>query len=99
MTSVRQSRLASFAETVANTAIGFLVTLGANYVIFPAYDVKLTFNQNIQIVFWFTLLSVARGYVVRRMWNAEWWKHLFNKGTNHGNACPPHQHRSEETHP
>lgn len=75
-----QSRLASLAEAIVNTAIGFIISLCINYIVFPAYDIHVSLWSNIQIVFWFTLASVVRSYYIRRMWNAEWWRLLFKKG-------------------
>jgi uncharacterized membrane protein len=34
-------------------------------------------------VFWFTLASVARSYVIRRLWNGEFWKGGFWKAMLH----------------
>lgn len=75
----QQTRLASLCEAMANTFIGLVVTLGANYIIFPAYDIHVSFWANIQIVAWFTLLSVVRSYFVRRLWNMHWWRRVFRK--------------------
>lgn len=74
-----QSRLSSFAESVVGTAIGFLSSLAMNYLILPLYGFTPSLSQNVQMVLWFTVLSIIRSYFVRRMWVAEWWKFLFRK--------------------
>lgn len=77
---MNQSRLASGIEAVANTAFGFTIQVAAQYGLFVFFDVKITTAQ-----FWtfsaaMTVLSVARGYMIRRLWNMEWWKTFKRKG-------------------
>lgn len=74
-----QSRVASLMEAICNTMIGLVVSLCANLIIFPQYDIHVSLWANVQIVGWFTLLSVVRSYYIRRMWNSEWWRHLFRR--------------------
>jgi hypothetical protein len=71
---MKQTRRMSIAETVVSTIVGFLITLLAQRFIFPAYGIHTSYAVDFQIVGWFTLLSIARGYVIRRFFNAEWWK-------------------------
>lgn len=72
--SLRQSKLASFVEACFNTFIGLVVSFVAQAVISWAYDMKLTYYQVGVITFWMTILSVLRSYVIRRIWNSEFWK-------------------------
>lgn len=65
-----QARLESFVETCANTAIGLVVALASQLVIFPKVGVHVSLGTNLEIVAWFTLISVVRGYVIRRWFNA-----------------------------
>lgn len=53
-----------------NTAIGFVLSVITSLIVFPLYGLPLSFNTNLHITFWFTLVSIARGYVVRRWFNA-----------------------------
>lgn len=70
-----QSRLASFIEAIANTGIGFFISMVASAWFLPVMGVKITHTQLWWYTWFMTIISVARGYVLRRMWNAEWWKH------------------------
>lgn len=65
-----QSRLESLVETVCSTLVGYTLALVGQLVIFPLYGVEITLNANMQIVAWFTLLSLVRSYCVRRYF--EW---------------------------
>lgn len=65
-----QSRAMSGAESVANVAIGYGVAVASQLVIFPLFGVHLPLSDNLLIGAWFTVISLARSYVVRRMFNA-----------------------------
>ena len=64
-----QSRLESLVETLLNTAIGFVVALVSQWLIFPFFGIHVGLSENLQIGFWFTLVSIARGYILRRYFN------------------------------
>jgi len=61
-----QSRIMSLRESVSNTAIGFVLSLVAQYVFLPIIGVPIALWQNFAFAVFMTLVSVARGYVVRR---------------------------------
>ena len=75
-----QSRCASLAEAVVNTLVGLTIASTFQMLICVVYDIPMTWEHNLIITAWMTVLSVARGYVLRRLWNAEWWKRV-----KHGN--------------
>lgn len=64
---MKQSRRMSFAESCANVAIGYGINLGAQMAIFPLFGIRVTFAQNVQIGIAFTVISIARSYAVRRL--------------------------------
>lgn len=64
-----QSKKQSLTETVISTFIGLAVSLITQIVVFPLYGMEVSFNQNIQITIIFTVVSIARGYLVRRYFN------------------------------
>lgn len=59
----------SLVETLVNVAVGFLISLMSQIVIFHAYDVRLSLGDNVAITLWFTAISVARSYTIRRLFN------------------------------
>lgn len=65
-----QTKLSSFYEALMNTLIGYVVSLGLQLIIYPAYGAVFTFGQNIQIGIWFLLASLIRGFIIRRWFNA-----------------------------
>lgn len=62
-----QTRKQSAVETVVGVAIGFVVSVIAGMVIFPAFGYAFSLTQNVGITIIFTVLSIARSYAVRRM--------------------------------
>lgn len=76
-----QTRLASFIESLVNVLIGLVVSIISQLAIFKAYGITLDLHQNLEIVAWFTLVSVIRSFFVRRLFN--WFHH--KKENKNGN--------------
>lgn len=67
-----QSKLGSLAESAANIAIGFTINFFANMVLLPLVGItQLTVGNNLQLGCAFTVISLARSYVLRRWFNRE----------------------------
>jgi hypothetical protein len=66
-----QTRRQSLAETAASVAIGYLVALLSQLAIFPLFGIQIAITDNLMIGAWFTVISIVRGYYVRRFFN--WW--------------------------
>lgn len=60
----------SAIETATNIAVGLVVSLSAQIVILPLYDVHISMSENVQITIFFTAVSIARGYCLRRLFNS-----------------------------
>ena len=63
----RQSRLMSMIETCASTAAGFILTLILQALVYPLFGLHTTFATNLWLTIIFTVASIARGYVLRRV--------------------------------
>jgi hypothetical protein len=64
-----QTKLESFIETCINTAIGYAVAFLSQLLVFPMVGIHVPISTNLEIGAWFTLISVVRGYVIRRWFN------------------------------
>lgn len=53
-----------------NIAIGYGVALVSQIAIFPMFGIHVSLTTNLWIGAWFTLISLVRGYVIRRWFNA-----------------------------
>jgi hypothetical protein len=64
-----QTRADSWTEVAVNIAIGATVSLASQVIIFPAYGIHVGTSTHLGIVGAFTVVSVARQYVIRRLCN------------------------------
>ncbi len=67
---MNQTRLGSFIEAWINVAIGFAINFCANLLILPLIGFHISIGQNLFIGVLYTVISVARSYVIRRWFNA-----------------------------
>ena len=64
-----QSKLGSMLEAMANVVVGIIVSLISQLVIFGAYGIHISLVENMQMVGYFTLISLVRSYLLRRLFN------------------------------
>lgn len=64
-----QSKKQSFIEACTNTGIGFVIAVIGTFFIVWALDIKSSPSKNITMTLFFTVLSIVRGYVIRRWFN------------------------------
>lgn len=62
----QQTRLGSLIEALTNTAVGFCISMAFSAIVYPLYGWHPSLAINFQITMWFTILSIGRGYVLRR---------------------------------
>lgn len=64
-----QARVDSFAEAITNTAVGFGISLLTWAVLAHLYGIPMTWATNFQITGIFTVISILRQYVLRRLFD------------------------------
>jgi membrane protein CcdC involved in cytochrome C biogenesis len=64
-----QSRQRSALEAVTNVVVGFLVAVGANLLVLPAFGYQVTVYDSFAIGWVFTVISMMRSYFLRRLFN------------------------------
>lgn len=62
----RQTRLESLIETVFNVSIGFVVSACAWPIVAHLFGYPYSLSHNLGITTIFTVLSITRGFIVRR---------------------------------
>lgn len=67
---MNQTKLGSMIEVVFNTFIGYWVAIASQLVIFPMFGIYVQLSTNLWMGAWFTVISIARGYIIRRWFNA-----------------------------
>lgn len=64
-----QTKKASLWESLFNTFSGFFVSLLLAYYVFPLFGMPQSFENSFSIVVIFTVVSIVRNYVIRRLFN------------------------------
>ena len=62
-----QSRRMSAVEAVVSTAIGYIVAVATQMMVFPLFGLRASVIENLAMGLAFTVISVARSYLVRRL--------------------------------
>jgi len=62
-----QSRRMALAEAMTNVVVGFVFAVGVQTLVFPLVGLSVTFGENLLIGAAFTVASVIRGHVLRRI--------------------------------
>lgn len=64
-----QTRLDSFIESVINIFIGYAVAVASQLLVFPLFNIHVSFTDNLLIGLYFTAISLVRSYAIRRFFN------------------------------
>lgn len=56
-------------ESLANTGIGFFISLALAYFVFPLFGMPQSLTSSFWIVVIFTVTSIGRNYLTRRLFN------------------------------
>jgi hypothetical protein len=68
--AMSQTRLGSFAEALANIAIGFAINFAANWLLLPLFGFRtLTLWANFELGLLYTMISLVRSFILRRYFN------------------------------
>ena len=67
---MKQSRLMSLVESVANVIVGYGVAVVTQILIFPVFGLQTTLGQNLAMGGVFTIVSLARSFLLRRLFEA-----------------------------
>lgn len=66
----KQSRTMSLTEAIVNVAVGYGVAVVTQILIFPLFGLHTTLAQNLKMGAVFTMVSIARSYALRRLFEA-----------------------------
>ena len=64
---MKQSRLMSLVESIANVIVGYGVAVVTQILIFPIFGLHTTLGQNLRLGLVFTGVSIARSFALRRL--------------------------------
>ena len=64
-----QTRRQSIIEAVTNIIVGYAINVVGQMIIFPVLGIEASMNQYLAVGVAFTAISLARLYVIRRIFN------------------------------
>jgi|LauGreDrversion4_2_1035121.scaffolds.fasta_scaffold450868_2 hypothetical protein len=67
---MKQSRLMSLVESLANVLVGYGVAVATQIAVFPLFGIAVSITENLLIGSIFTAVSVVRSYALRRTFEA-----------------------------
>ena len=67
---MKQSRLMSLVESLANVLVGYGVAVATQIAVVPLFGLAVTVTENLLIGLIFTSVSVVRSYALRRGFEA-----------------------------
>ena len=67
---MKQSRLMSLVESIANVIVGYGVAVATQILIFPVFGLHTTLAQNLKMGAILTIVSIARSFALRRVFEA-----------------------------
>ena len=75
---MKQSRLMSLFESVANVIVGYGIAVMTQILVFPMFGLRTNLTQNLAMGLIFTVVSIARSYTLRRLFEAVRGEHLLD---------------------
>jgi uncharacterized protein YacL len=66
---MKQSKKNSIIESIFQTLIGLITSILIQLILYPLLNIPVSFNQNLIITLVFFIVSILRGYIVRRIFN------------------------------
>lgn len=67
---MKQSRAMSLVEATANVVVGYGVVVLTQLLVFPLFGLHTTLAENLMIGAIFTVVSIARSFALRRLFEA-----------------------------
>lgn len=67
---MKQTRTMSLVESLTNVAIGYGVAVITQILVFPLFGLSTTLAENMAIGAIFTVVSIVRGFTLRRLFEA-----------------------------
>ena len=64
-----QTKKQSLIESITNTVVGFIISYASTFLIFPLVGIESSASKNIVITLFFTVVSIFRGFLIRRYFN------------------------------
>jgi len=67
---MKQTRAMSLVEAIANVVVGYGVAVVTQMLVFPLFGLQMTLVQNLKLGLIFSMVSIARSFTLRRVFEA-----------------------------
>ena len=88
---MKQSRVMSLVEAIANVVVGYGVAVITQMLVFPVFGLQTTLAQNLKLGAVFSIVSIIRSFLLRRVFEAVRGANRFAGHDAHakpGRSCP-----------
>jgi cobalamin biosynthesis protein CobD/CbiB len=86
---MKQSRVMSLVEATANVVVGYGVAVLTQLLVFPLFGLHTTLAENLMIGAIFTVVSIARSFALRRLFEAIRVANRCGGHAGHEEPAPP----------
>jgi len=77
---MNQSKKESIIEQLVNTFSGMIIAFAVmELILAPILVIGISPLQNMWVTFWLTIVSLLRGYIIRRVFNGKLWQNWMKK--------------------
>lgn len=84
---MKQSRTMSLVQSLTNVAVGYGIAVVTQIVVFPLFGLTTTLAENMAMGAIFTVVSIARSYMLRRLFETKSQIRLRCIPHQQGNSC------------
>ena len=67
---MQQSRVMSFVEATTNVVVGYILAIATQLAVFPLFGLEAALGEHLAIGMAFVMVSLARSYLLRRLFEA-----------------------------
>jgi hypothetical protein len=67
---MKQTRTMSLIEAATNVVVGYVLAIATQLAVFPVFDIEAALHEHLAIGLAFVGVSLARGYLLRRLFEA-----------------------------
>lgn len=85
-----QTKIQSLIEALYNTTIAFFISWVAALIFYPMYGFNVTMITAFELTGIFTIISIVRGYIIRRFFN--WFHNRDNNKAEYNEYCEHGDH-------
>jgi len=86
-----QSRAMSLVEATTNVVVGYALAIATQIVVFPWFGIETGLAEHLTIGLAFVGVSLARGYLLRRLFERIMAASRFDDHVEHGEPAPLHR--------